>query len=135
MVHGSGPLDRDGNKGGMDLNIFNQLAHSFAGMGFVSYRYDKRGCGESAGDLIRTGHYDLVADAISCLDALSHFPQIDENKMFVLGNSEGALIAPQLFLVRNNRAGIMLLCPFVQTLTDILVLQSETMLKKMLAEH
>lgn len=83
MIHGSGPLDRDENMYGQRLDIFNQrldifntVARGLAEAGIASLRYDKRGCGASAGDFFQTGHADLVADAVNCLDALSRCEQL-----------------------------------------------------------
>lgn len=60
MVHGRGPLDRDENMKGQQLNIFNAIAHVLAQRGIASLRYDKRGYGASSGDFMSAGHADLV---------------------------------------------------------------------------
>ena len=45
MLPASGPLDRDENYKGQQVNAFNAIAHHLASKGFASVRYDKRGCG------------------------------------------------------------------------------------------
>ena len=47
-----------------------------------------------------------------------------KNKIFVLGHSEGCIIAPQMSLKRPSIAGIVLLCPFIQNMESILINQA-----------
>ncbi len=72
MIHGTGPLDRDENMPGQQLNVFNAIAHCLVEEGIASLRYDKRGCGKSSGDYYRAGHSDLINDAIHCFDTLKN---------------------------------------------------------------
>lgn len=127
MIHGSGPLDRDENIKGQGLNIFNAIAHHLAENGFASVRYDKRGCGESEGDYHSTGHFDLVDDAINWLDALSDLEFCDPKKIFLLGHSEGCIIAPQVNIKRPVVAGMILLCPFIESMEITLKKQAKTL--------
>ena len=124
MVHGSGCLDRDENAKGFQLNVFNTFAHHLSEAGIASLRYDKRGCGRSAGDYHTAGHHDLVDDAIACYDALTRHESCIKNQVYVLGHSEGTVIAPQMTLKRPAIAGIILLNPFVQKLEPILIQQA-----------
>jgi uncharacterized protein len=50
ILNGSGPLDRDSNMPGQDLNVAVAIADALAAVGVASVRYDKRGVGESDGD-------------------------------------------------------------------------------------
>jgi uncharacterized protein len=65
IIQGSGKLDRDGNdsKGKFKLNLYKQLAQFVASLGFITLRYDNRGVGQSEGDYIAAGMWDLVHDA------------------------------------------------------------------------
>ena len=125
MVHGSGPLDRDENMKGQKLNVFNSFAHHIANEGIASLRYDKRGCGKSAGDYYTAGHSDFVEDAIAWFDTLVQVEVCKPNEIYVLGHSEGAIIAPQMSIKRPSIAGIILLCPFVQKMESVLISQAE----------
>lgn len=127
LVHGSGPLDRNENARGTKLNIFNTIAHDLARKGIASLRYDKRGCGKSTGNYYATGHHDLVSDAIACLDTLKNHKNSISDKIFILGHSEGAVIAPQVSAKRRFAAGIILLCPLVQDLKTTLIKQAGRM--------
>lgn len=124
MVHGSGPLDRNENMNGQQLNIFNTIARHLAAEGVASLRYDKRGCGKSSGDYYITGHSDLVNDAISWFDALNQYDFCDSERIFVLGHSEGCIIAPQMSIIRPAIVGLVLLCPFVDDMESILIKQA-----------
>lgn len=124
MIHGTGPLDRDENMKGQRFDAFNTIAHHLAPGGIASLRYDKRGCGRSSGDYYRAGHSDLVGDAVSCFDALRQFDFCDPDRIFVLGHSEGCVIAPQVSAKRPTVAGLILLCPFVDTIESILIKQA-----------
>lgn len=124
MVHGSGPLDRDENMPGQHLNVFNSIAHSLAENGIASLRYDKRGCGRSTGDYYRTGHFDLVDDVIGWFDSQTQRDIFENDKIFILGHSEGSVIAPQVIAKRPSVAGLILLCPFVDRIESILIKQA-----------
>ena len=124
MIHGSGPLDRDENLKNMKLNIFNTIAHSLIKAGFASLRYDKRGCGKSSGNYWTSGHYDLVDDASAWIEHFKKHKNVDAKNIFILGHSEGTLIAAQLSIKHPDIAGIILLNPFIQNLRDILVQQA-----------
>lgn len=120
MVHGSGPVDRNENTTKQQLNVFNAIAQALAAQGIASLRYDKRGCGASAGDYLSTGHTELVQDATRCLDFLASSDRVAANGLFILGHSEGAVIAPQVAQQRPAVAGLILLCPFVEDFEALL---------------
>lgn len=128
MIHGSGPLDRDENMKAQQLNVFNTIAHHLAKEGFASLRYDKRGCGKSGGNFYKTGHFDLVEDVVNAFDALSQMEFCE--KVFVLGHSEGCIIAPQVSLKRTSIAGLILLCPFADTIESVLMKQAAQLEKE-----
>ena len=47
IIAGSGPTDRNFNSPGLNSNAFKMLADTLCQMGISSFRYDKRGIGES----------------------------------------------------------------------------------------
>ncbi|MDO6747360.1 alpha/beta hydrolase [Gilvimarinus sp. 1_MG-2023] len=124
MVHGSGALDRNENTRGQSLNTFNAIAHALADAGVASLRYDKRGCGSSSGSFIHAGHRDLVQDATECLHALAGFSNVSADELYILGHSEGCIIAPQVVRQRPFVAGLILLCPFLEDMASILKRQA-----------
>ena len=97
MLHGSGPVDRNSNvKGLANMNLFNTFAEQFSNIGFASLRYDKRGVKESEGSFLESVMHDLVNDAVAGVQFLKKHPQIDSDKIIVLGHSEGSFLAPLL---------------------------------------
>ncbi|MGI9384846.1 MAG: alpha/beta hydrolase, partial [Methyloligellaceae bacterium] len=100
--------------------VFNSLAHSLAEAGYASLRYDKRGCGKSEGQYYRTGHFDLVSDALAWVSHLSKATWGRFGPTYLLGHSEGTLIAPQVARKSAAVAGLILICPFLQNVEDIL---------------
>ncbi|SEN23577.1 hypothetical protein SAMN05192533_110123 [Mesobacillus persicus] len=96
LIHGSGPVDRDGNVKGMKMNAYKDLAEFFFSLGVASITYDKRGAGASEGDFYHTGMKDLVDDGIAAVKAAWQLPEIDPNKVFLLGHSEGCTLLPAI---------------------------------------
>lgn len=125
MLHGSGPLDRDGNMPGQKLDIFNTIADGLVGAGISSYRYDKRGCGQSRGDYWASGFTDLIKDACAAVDMLASRPDIDG--IVLLGHSEGTMVAPVVAHLRPEVFGLILLCPTIQPIADTLMRQAAHM--------
>ena len=125
FVHGSGQLDRNENIKGQKLDVFNTLAHSLAKQGVASFRYDKRGVGQSTGNYFTAGHFDLVDDAMQCLSYLIQHEQCDETAIFLLGHSEGSIIVPQMTQQHIPVAGIIMLTPFIDNMESILMKQAQ----------
>ncbi|MBM7663022.1 pimeloyl-ACP methyl ester carboxylesterase [Bacillus mesophilus] len=133
IIPGSGKLDRNGkvNKK-MDLQVYRQLAHFISKLGFITLRYDKRGVGESEGDFFETGMWDLVNDAKEGINFLKKCPEVDAEKIIVLGHSEGAMIATAI-AVREPIGGLILLSGAVERLEEALMRQRELVTKDILA--
>jgi uncharacterized protein len=133
LIAGSGPLDRDGNdrKGKFPTNLYKELAQYMTDLGFVTFRYDKRGTGKSEGDWMATGFSDLVEDAGKSIEYLKSHPNIDPEKIIVCGHSEGAIIATRLAELQPL-AGIMFLSGGVDNLLESLKKQRLLNYKEML---
>ncbi len=106
FIGGSFPQTRDGDldnaqtdwfpKPLPERKLFRDEAEIFHQVGIATFRYDKRGCGKSEGDCNTTGLFDLVADARAALQWLRSLPEVDNKRVGVLGQSEGAVIALML---------------------------------------
>ncbi|MDJ0733903.1 MAG: CocE/NonD family hydrolase [Nostocaceae cyanobacterium] len=103
LIGGSFPQTRDGNLDNSQTdwfptplparNLFRDEAKILEKIGVATFRYDKRGCGESEGDFNTTSLFDLVADASNALQWLRSLAEIDQDRIGILGQSEGAVIA------------------------------------------
>lgn len=94
LLPGSGPTDRDGNQPQFHNDLIRRLALDLAGSGFATLRADKRGIGGSRLTAMREQDLrfdDYVEDAVRWLEFLRSQPRI--SSVFVIGHSEGALIA------------------------------------------
>lgn len=94
VIAGSGPVDRDGNAGGLlRSDSYRLLAAALAKKGVATIRYDKRGVGQSTlgGKLEDIGFDDFVSDAA----ALVALARVNDklSGVYLFGHSEGALIA------------------------------------------
>jgi hypothetical protein len=127
FVHGSGPLDRDENAPGMVINVFRELAYALAQVGVGSLRYDKRGVGKSEGSFIDASRDDLLADVDAALTTLKATREIDADRCFLLGHSEGGYLVPALAATDSTIAGLILLAAPARSLAEITRWQVETL--------
>lgn len=69
-------------------------ADHFARAGLCVLIFDKRGSGQSTGDLASASFDDLAADASAAVEALRRQPEVDSVRVGIWGISQGAFIAP-----------------------------------------
>ncbi|MEV1285767.1 alpha/beta fold hydrolase [Micromonospora sp. NPDC049679] len=128
LISGSGPLNRDSDHRKGAFGVSRELAVALAGAGVASLRYDKRGVGESTGSFLTAGLTDNIGDARSALGALAARPEVDAARLFLVGHSEGALIATALAGERAPVAGVVLLAGAAKPGAAILRWQAEMLL-------
>jgi fermentation-respiration switch protein FrsA (DUF1100 family) len=71
----------------------NNPAPLFCGLGYVALRFDFRGCGLSHGERGRIICLEEVEDACSALSYLAKRPEVDPNRIAMMGESVGAAVA------------------------------------------
>jgi len=120
FIAGSGQVDRNENHKKFPINLFREFASLFAGEGIASLRFDKRGVGASEGDYWSAVFSDNTTDARSALDYVRSRKEIKSGAVFLLGHSEGALIAVSLAGQGVDVAGAVLLAGAAQRGEDIL---------------
>src|SRR5215210_3392234 len=105
---------------------FFQIAEYLSDRGFVTLRYDKRGIGENH-TIVDSNVWgnmtisDLVQDANKALAVLIQQPEVDANRITVLGHSEGTVIAPRVAIDYPDKVkNIVLLAAAAQNISDIL---------------
>ncbi len=120
---GSGPQDRNGNTPPVLMTyMFQTMAERFTQHGIAVLRYDERGVGASTGDYDEAAFSDLVSDVEALINFLKQHSQIDADRIFMLGHSEGAYIAP---ILADELAGMILLGGPSTPLDEIMVEQLE----------
>jgi uncharacterized protein len=144
LVHGSGPHDRDETVG--PNKPFLDLANGLAAKGIAVLRYEKRTLVRP--DLFAHAGFtvddETVDDALAAVALLRKQSDIDANRIYVLGHSLGAMMAPRIGQRDENIAGLILLAAPASKLEDIVVRQSrylattqgqgEAEIEKMLAQ-
>jgi pimeloyl-ACP methyl ester carboxylesterase len=133
LVGGSGRVDRNGNIKHYDMNVYKELAHFFAGLGFVTLRYDKRGVGKSQGSYNKTGLTDLVDDVILMTKHLEEFSFVDRNNIILLGHSEGCVLTVIANTIRKV-AGLILLTGAGVSLKTVLMNEVNGIIKEIKAQ-
>jgi dienelactone hydrolase len=127
LVHGSGAQDRDETIG--PNRPFLDIARGLAAQGVVVLRYEKRSKARpqdyAGGDV--TIDNETTDDAVAAVQALGKVPGIDPRRLFVLGHSQGGMMAPRIAAHAAQAgaplAGLVLMAAPSRKLLDILVEQ------------
>src|SRR5215207_443270 len=106
LVAGSGAFDMNETLAA-DTKPFWEIYQYLSERGFAVLRYDKRGVGANS-QIIDTNIWgnvtfeDLKHDAETALSVLTQQPEVDPNKITLIGHSEGTLIAPRIVIDQEN---------------------------------
>ena len=141
LIHGSGPVDMNETLGFVRIDNetgtkiypsarpFFQIAEYLSDRGFVVLRYDKRGIGGNF-TILDTNVWgnvttkDFKDDAEKALDILIQQPEVDANRITVLGHSEGTTIAPRVAIDSPDKVkNIVLMGTLAQNFSKILEFQ------------
>ncbi len=122
LVAGSGPNDRDENV--LANHPFKDLAEGLSSNGIAVLRYDKRTRVYPAAVPVKsvTVDYEVIDDAVAAVAILEHQPRVDPARVYVVGHSLGAMLAPEI-AARAHAAGVIMLAPGSLPLARILVRQ------------
>ena len=101
LISGSGPQDR--NEEIMGHKPFLVLADHLTKAGIAVLRYDDRGTAKSTGDFKASSSLDFAKDAEAAVAYLQSRKEINNDKIGLLGHSEGGLIAP---IVASQNKGV-----------------------------
>jgi fermentation-respiration switch protein FrsA (DUF1100 family) len=127
LISGSGPQDRDESLVGH--RPFLILADHLTRKGIAVLRFDKRGIGKSTSDFPSATMEDLAGDTEAALAYLNTRKEINPKKIGLIGHSEGGLIAPLVAANSPTVAWIVLLAGPGMKGEDVLLLQSELILR------
>src|SRR5450755_4417745 len=124
LVHGSGPNDRDETVGG--ARMFKDLAEGLASRGIVVLRYEKRTLqyrARIAGIANFTVQEETVDDAVKAIALVRAQAEVNGGRVFVIGHSLGAYVAPRIAEQDGKLAGMVLMAGNVRPLEDLVVEQ------------
>jgi dienelactone hydrolase len=123
FVHGSGSHDRDESIG--PNKPFRDLAGGLASQGVAVLRYEKR-TRQHGAKLTKetiTVRDEVLDDALAAVALLRQTKGIDPARVFVLGHSLGATMAPKLATLDPQLAGIVVMAGAARPIEDLIVEQ------------
>jgi pimeloyl-ACP methyl ester carboxylesterase len=102
MVHGDGPVDRNGHAA-----IFNPAIEVFLRTGYAVFSWDKPGSGESTGSFKRltTERAAILVDGI---EVMAEHPDIDSSRIGLWGISQAGWVMPRA-LAKTDDAAFMII--------------------------
>ena len=131
FVHGSGSSNMDEKV--MKLTPFKDLAQGLAAHGIASVRYDKRSFAHGR-RLLKAGTItvkeETIEDAVLAAGILREEPSVDSSKIFIVGHSMGAMLAPRIDAEGGEFAGLVLMAGTPRTLVEVMVGQTEDVRKQ-----
>ncbi len=124
LVHGSGPNDRDETLG--PNKPFRDLAWGLASQGIAVLRYEKRTKAHAkkfTPEVISrlTTQDEVIDDALLAVRLLRQTPQIDSSRIYVLGHSLGATMAPRIGQQDPGIAGLIILGGMTRRFEDTIL--------------
>ena len=124
MVHGSGASNMDEKV--LKLTPFKDLAEGLARHGVASLRYDKRTF-VHARRMIRNKHLtvkeETIEDALLAVQMLKSDPRIDHDRIYILGHSMGAMLAPRIDAEGADVKGLIMMAGTPYRLEEIVLRQ------------
>jgi hypothetical protein len=141
LVHGSGANDRNESLGG--TYVFKDIAEGLSEQGIAVLRYDKRTYLMNMGvlpvtdeDLANlTVYEETVPDAIEAVQFLKNDPRIDPERIFIIGHSQGAIMAPTIHNDGADVGGLILLAGTLRSLPALLAEQLEAAAPELFVEE
>jgi uncharacterized protein len=122
LVHGSGPHDRDESIG--PNKPFRDLAGGLASRGVAVLRYEKR-TREHGAKMMAAGPITLkeevLDDALAAVKLLRREKGVDASRVYILGHSLGATMAPKLATLDSKIAGLVIMAGATRPIEDVIV--------------
>jgi pimeloyl-ACP methyl ester carboxylesterase len=123
LIAGSGPSHRDAYHYGH--RPFMVLADYLTKQGFIVLRSDKRGVYKSTGSFSEGDFENFTKDTQAAVQYLKNHDRVQPNQVYLIGHSEGSMIAAMASLIEPVAGIVSLAGPGMSTL-DILLLQDQT---------
>lgn len=127
LVHGSGPMDRDGML--FSSKPYKDLAWGLASQGIAVLRYDKRTKFHSKKIVktrpLLTTEFEVTEDVLAALKILETSREVRRDKIFVMGHGLGGMLAPKIAKQDTAVAGMIILAGNSRPLEDLILEQVE----------
>ncbi|MCA9266701.1 MAG: alpha/beta fold hydrolase, partial [Planctomycetales bacterium] len=120
---GSGPQDRDETL--LGHKPFLVLADHLTRNGIATLRFDDRGVGKSTGNHATATTVDFADDVLGAIEFLTEQPEIDPQRIGILGHSEGGIIGPMAAAKDDRVAFLIMLAGPAVTGAEIMAKQGE----------
>jgi dienelactone hydrolase len=129
LVHGPGPNDRDESY--FSSRVFADIAEGLASRGIAVLRYDKRTrvYGAQMAEMAFTLQQETIEDAVRAIDLARRQPEVDPQRVFVLGHSLGGYAVPRIARQDRKLAGAIVLAGNARHIEDVSLAQTEYLLK------
>ncbi|MBP5239316.1 MAG: alpha/beta fold hydrolase [Oscillospiraceae bacterium] len=123
LVHGSGPSDMDETV--IKLTPFKDLARGLAERGIASLRYDKRTFAHARkmAKVTATVKEETIDDALLAVEILKNDPHINRDRVFILGHSMGAMLAPRIDAEGGDVKGLIMMAGTPYRLEEVVLRQ------------
>ncbi len=128
LIGGPGRQDRDEVTD--DIPVFGLLANALADAGFVVVRYDKRGVGRSGGRVESATLDDYATDALNVVEWLRKRPDVDRDRIALVGYAEGAATALRAAAREKHVAALCLVAAAGQTGREVTLMQQQNLLAR-----
>jgi len=124
-ITGSGPQDRDEYISIVPngYRLFRQVADTLGRRGIAMLRMDDRGVGESTGNFATATSRDFANDIRAAMTWLRARSDVDSQRIFLIGHSEGGMVAPMVAVDEPALAGIVLMAGTGRTGREIIRFQ------------
>ncbi|MBL0927962.1 MAG: alpha/beta fold hydrolase [Phycisphaerales bacterium] len=128
MITGSGAQDRDETIVGH--KPFWVIADYLSRRGVAVLRADDRGVGGSTGSVSDSTTADFAGDALAAVDVLRGMPEIDPERIGLIGHSEGGIVGPMAAAREPQKvAFVVMLAGTGLPGDEILAMQSERIVR------
>ena len=134
LVHGSGSSNMDEKVG--KLTPFKDIALGLAQRGIAAVRYDKRSYTHGLKMVLDKKHpvtvwEETIEDALLAAALLCADARIDAGRVFLLGHSMGAMLAPRIACSGGDFRGLILLAGSPRRLEEVMLEQMAEMMAGM----
>lgn len=126
LITGSGAQDRDESLAPLaDIKPFYLIADYLTQAGYAVLRYDDRGFAQSTGDFASASSEDFADDVESAIDYLLTRPEIDGERIGLLGHSEGGLVGAIVATRRDDVAFVISMAGTSVSGREVMIVQNE----------